>query len=402
LDMTEWDPSPAATERFWREMATDMSSGKTINDCLKSVGVALANLSSCSTVDEEWKIIKKSYYKIILEAHPDKGGDPEVFLDANTAFHVLRKLFESKFGSFTTSGQRSAMSDYNAMMGDMSGKPMPSWDYFESAAEEDMPIYRVELAKSGRSICKANWCGLGGAIGKGAIRVGSIDKQSGSYTRFCHLSCWRVPSKVWLGLDLLDDEQTFLARLLAMNEVLLCGLSELSEEDQRAVAQHAMNKSHWARPSKSRTGQVLATAAAAAAARAAAATTARAAAAAAAAASPPPRGIPATASQVAKSPNPPAALALATPALAAATTTTCVLAGKTVVLTGVFPELGGGSGLDLGKARARALVEAHGGRVTSAVSGRTDILLVGREPGFAKVSAAQRNLTAFAVFIALV
>ena len=64
-------------------------------------------------------------------------------------------------------------------------------------------------------------------------------------------------------------------------------------------------------------------------------------------------------------------------------------AGKTVVLTGVFPELGGGAGLNLGKDRARALIESFGGRVTSAVSGRTDVLLCGAEPGMSKVSQAR-------------
>ena len=63
--------------------------------------------------------------------------------------------------------------------------------------------------------------------------------------------------------------------------------------------------------------------------------------------------------------------------------------GKTVVLTGVFPELGGGAGLNLGKDRARTLIESFGGRVTSAVSGRTDALLVGKEPGMSKVSQAR-------------
>ena len=67
------------------------------------------------------------------------------------------------------------------------------------------------------------------------------------------------------------------------------------------------------------------------------------------------------------------------------------LAGKTVVLTGVFPQLGGGQGLDLGKARARAMIESFGGRVTGSVSGRTDVLLVGKEPGMSKVTAARNQ-----------
>ena len=54
--------------------------------------------------------------------------------------------------------------------------------------------------------------------------------------------------------------------------------------------------------------------------------------------------------------------------------------GKRFVLTGVFPEIGGGIGLDQGKAKVKALVESFGGRVTSAVSGVTDFLIVGRNP----------------------
>jgi hypothetical protein len=54
------------------------------------------------------------------------------------------------------------------------------------------------------------------------------------------------------------------------------------------------------------------------------------------------------------------------------------LAGQTVVLTGTFPELGGGAGLNLGKDRAKAMVEAFGGKVTGSVSGRTTLLVVGK------------------------
>ena len=56
------------------------------------------------------------------------------------------------------------------------------------------------------------------------------------------------------------------------------------------------------------------------------------------------------------------------------------LVGKTCVLTGVFPEVGGGAGLNLGKDRVRARVEAYGGRVPGSSSGRTDGLVGGRGP----------------------
>jgi len=61
------------------------------------------------------------------------------------------------------------------------------------------------------------------------------------------------------------------------------------------------------------------------------------------------------------------------------------LAGKTVVMTGIFPEVGGGVGLNLGKERVKKMVESFGGRVTGSVSGQTDYLIVGKEPGASKV-----------------
>jgi hypothetical protein len=54
-----------------------------------------------------------------------------------------------------------------------------------------------------------------------------------------------------------------------------------------------------------------------------------------------------------------------------------------------FPEVGGGSGLNLGKDRVKGMVEAFGGKVTGAVSGRTHILVVGKEPGMGKVTQAE-------------
>ncbi len=70
-----------------------------------------------------------------------------------------------------------------------------------------------------------------------------------------------------------------------------------------------------------------------------------------------------------------------------------VLNNKKFVLTGVFPEVGGGSGLVLGKDRAKEMIESFGGRVTSSVSGKTDFVLVGQEPGRSKVTQAQeRNI----------
>ena len=60
-------------------------------------------------------------------------------------------------------------------------------------------------------------------------------------------------------------------------------------------------------------------------------------------------------------------------------------------MTGIFPELGGGGGLNLGKGKLKALIVSFGGRVTSSVSGKTNILVVGKNPGYSKVSKARRQ-----------
>ena len=54
------------------------------------------------------------------------------------------------------------------------------------------------------------------------------------------------------------------------------------------------------------------------------------------------------------------------------------------VLVAVCAEIGGGVGLNMGKDGVKQMVEAFGGRVTSSISGKTTILLVGKEPGMSK------------------
>ena len=300
--------------------------------------------------------------------------------------------------------------------------PYPE-EFYAAASEEDMPAYRVELAKSGRSKCKmekSGRCALGTpfVIPKGSVRIGSIDQQSGAYARWVHLECWRVPAKVHQGLPHPSQEpniKAFIDALLSMDEVLLTGMSELSEEHQVEVAIHCMNTAHWARISAKRVGTeapagragkkrkteteeagATTTAPKPKPAKPAPKPVAVASKSAAAAAKRKPKNQRAT---ISRAPQPPTAEAGASTAIVPVGGKGSVfvpprpgvglavagcLSGKTVVFTGLFPELGGGAGLDLGKAKARALVESFGGRVTGAISGKTDILLVGKEPGMSK------------------
>ena len=518
--------------------------GNTVAKCLAAIGVedAAKALEGCESLDAEFKVLKASYHRAVLRAHPDKGGDREVFEDIQNSFEVLRGMFANREVDSFVQAAASRKSTARAFEFAEATRPKstPSWEYYAAAAEETVPIYRVEPAKSGRSACSMAARGpntrcVRGApfkIPKGELRVGSIDDESGSYSRWVHLECWRVPVKIHQGLPRLgspeaEDPAAFEAALLSMNEVLLSGVEELEPEIRQLLVRHVMDPTTWAalqvkkivapsgagaadkgkgkakataratgkraapepspavpvpsvpvdagasKKAKSssapppplsreetasamlvrlrellRTADVHATtistlhaalleefgaraeltkafvkretfrflaenarrnAAAAAAARQTEATAADAKQTKATAVKAKPSK--ATAAKAAAS----AVVRVAAPSVASSRPSTAVarggggkqlfsvprpgqglcapdaLRGKTVVLTGIFPELGGGAGLDLGKARARALVESFGGRVTSSVSGRTDALLVGKDPGMSKVTKARNQ-----------
>jgi hypothetical protein len=78
------------------------------------------------------------------------------------------------------------------------------------------------------------------------------------------------------------------------------------------------------------------------------------------------------------------------------------LKGQTVVISGIFPELGGGAGLTLGQGRVAAIVKQFGGTVRHSVSGKTTMLIVGKNPGYKKVVAARHNAEIHAGKIKLV
>lgn len=65
------------------------------------------------------------------------------------------------------------------------------------------------------------------------------------------------------------------------------------------------------------------------------------------------------------------------------------LKGKKFVLTGVFPTLGGGDGLTLGKDKLKGIITSFGGAVTGSISGKTNYVIVGDEPGAKKLEQAK-------------
>ena len=301
-------------------------SNRTIASCLASIGISSPNLlADAADLAGEWAAIKRSYFKTALRAHPDKGGDAAAFREVQAAFEALRSIYDTASPAYRFSmaaNQPTAKSPLDGLMN------TPSWEYYAEAAQETVPMYRVERAKSNRSRCMAKGnarsatCLKDDCIEKDELRVGWMNMESGSYQNWVHLKCWRVPNRVWLGLPdpaKCQDVHVFAAALKSMGAVLLSGLGELSDGELRAAVRFCMNKANWARKVELKDR----------------------------------------------------------------------LAGKTIVLSGVFPEVGGGAGLSLGKERTTAMLASFGARVTSSVSGKTDVLLVGKEPGYAKVSQAQ-------------
>jgi len=284
----------------------------------------VAMFAECTTRDDEFKLIKRAYYTKARTTHPDKVGvSPEstkamqelirhwtVLRDLHVGNHKKKKkewLFsdslvvavnkktksktaKKKKGDDDDEDEDEAfdMSAYYDF--DWSTTQVPSYDFYEAAESDDMPIYRVELAKSNRSKCtapngsKMKQCAQGLAqgdattleencedlvavnqepekIAKGEVRCGSLDENSGGYGRWRHLRCWRVPAKVWKGLPQPQDDndnnndnddqfKAFDVALQQMEECVLSGFAALPHSDQRAFVEFCMDKRHWAREIK--------------------------------------------------------------------------------------------------------------------------------------------------------
>lgn len=460
----------------------------TVGAMLAALGVTdpEAAFGACANFEDEFRVVKKAYLKIVLKEHPDKGGDRERFEAVQTAWETLSSMkAENKLGSLrlAKTTERSAAKEH-AHAAAHRPSSTPDWSFYAEAFKDSgLPMFKVERAATGRSkcemrnkeatetkkavkrrahtVCRAQAADPKSAcfISKNAVRVGTMDVVSGAYGRFVHLECWRVPASVYKGLPSPTAEtnaDAFKAALAAMEDVALAGARDLDDEGMTALARHVMDPEHWARAARKRLpdepGAADPRAPAKKAKKASSKKEPRASSSAAErrgggrrppAPAPAPVPVPLPRPEVAATVDltassddeddlPVAALLLpddakkkakkkaksptagagaersvvvakkkhasrpagrggvvAIPRPGVGLANPSAFAGKTVVLTGVFPELGGGAGLNLGKDRARALIESFGGRVTSAVSGRTDALLVGREPGMSKVSQAR-------------
>lgn len=391
-----------------------------ISSALKTLGVEVAQFAECPSLVDEFKVLRRSYLRLALTTHPDKpGGDAEKFRAVQEAFECVRDVYDKRsIDSFADAAKADKKRKAGGGAGRKAGGPVPSWDFFAAAAEAEIPAYHLEAAKSGRSKCQK----CDEQIAQFSVRAGSLDAMSGKYSRYSHISdapfdCWRVPGRIWISLplSLLSDDidadvnnpalvDQFIDALTAMEHVLLSGMRALSLAQQRQVARHCMNNKHHARRSNRKAvplESIVAGPAAYEAHRqlhlkdqesvaassssgiALAPSTALTLPSSRSATPPPSSSSHALAAVKPRFHEPKLGVGLAKDPHA--------LSGKTFVLTGTFPEIGGGAGLDLGKARMKAMIQRFGGRVTSAVSGKTDYLIVGKDPGLSKVEKARHS-----------
>ena len=297
--------------------------GDTVRGCLMTLGIddPAGAFEGAENLEDEFKVVKRAWHKMCLATHPDKGGSEEEFRAVQAAFDVLKdKKTSGTIGTFaSSSAQSSSTSTAFKHASDAAAKAhYPPAGYYEEMRENiNVPVYRVELAKTDRSSCftagppqkrasgAAGKCrfGLGelchpvithataasnvAVIGDGAegpapkkkrgrptkpkpdglkltgkayvdwavkipvnsVRVGSVDPVAGTYGRWSHAECWRVPGKVHRGLPnpaLEPDPVAFERALLAMNEVVFCGFEELSLEHRAIVIARVMDISAWA------------------------------------------------------------------------------------------------------------------------------------------------------------
>ena len=112
-----------------------------VGSCLSALGINDPDtfFDSCSSINEEFKILKRQYLKLCLTNHPDKGGAVERFREIQSSFECLRGLFEK--GKLKTSFADVASKDVGRAFDDayahFEGMPTPSYTIFV-----DAPIVR--------------------------------------------------------------------------------------------------------------------------------------------------------------------------------------------------------------------------------------------------------------------
>ena len=114
----------------------------TILGHLNVLGITVADLAQCLTLEDEWAFIKKHHFNHIKVCHPDKGGDAETFRKVNDSFNVLRELVSRKqVRRFATESSR-ATDNAPSSSSSAQGEYAP-WEWYEESGKVDFVPYIV-------------------------------------------------------------------------------------------------------------------------------------------------------------------------------------------------------------------------------------------------------------------
>ena len=106
-------------------------------------------------------LVKRAFNRRALETHPDKGGDADAFQAMYEAFQELKQAFLDGFSEFAKciesapakakakAKAKRTMVDAPELMGKR--RTIPTYEFFQTAAERDIPFWKIELAASGRA-----------------------------------------------------------------------------------------------------------------------------------------------------------------------------------------------------------------------------------------------------------
>jgi len=184
-----------------------------------------AALSLCATASEQYALLKRSYFRLVRLAHPDRGGDAATFRRVQHAFRAVRYLYERDpaagftdpavlRAAFPGEEGNGGSDGSNATAGTGASPVQQPWEYYESAASATEPPYKVEPAKSGNAKCnqpsaKYRRCTqiyetrtdkktgesqavlVNPKIAEGELRVGWYNDKIGSYGQWVHLEVRR-------------------------------------------------------------------------------------------------------------------------------------------------------------------------------------------------------------------
>jgi hypothetical protein len=113
-------------------------SSSTILGHLTVLGITIADLSQCFTLDDEWAFIKKHHFNHIKVCHPDKGGDADTFRSVNDSFNVLRELVSKKqVTRFASDSSRATARE--PVSGSASHGDYAPWEWYEESLVDFVP-----------------------------------------------------------------------------------------------------------------------------------------------------------------------------------------------------------------------------------------------------------------------